>query len=428
MRIAFAGSPDLGLGPATHLAVGLLTRAVAQRLKQAGEVTIYRSDDVRGVDTVDGITYRPIAAPGAWYARWLSAFDCASGNPVLRPFLFQSLMYYPRSAARLGSSLRREATDVLHLHNFFQAIPALRARNPGMTIVLHMHCEWLFAVDRAFGEACLSGADLILGCSDYISNQIRASYPAHAARVETLPNGVDADCFRPAASRAQRSNPRIVFAGRLSPEKGLHVLLDAMRLLSAEFPDARLEIIGPNAAQPRYYLQALGDPLVDPRRRQFGELCGPHYAHVLRARANAQLPGRVDFCVTGVPQEWLADRFAGADVLVNPSLVESFGMTVLEAMASGIPVVATQVGGMPELVRDGVTGRLVPPNDARALADGIADLLRDPERRRAMGTAARAIADAKYRWDHVAARYERLLAAALPRHATESPMEFNPAV
>ena len=102
-----------------------------------------------------------------------------------------------------------------------------------------------------------------------------------------------------------------------------------------------------------------------------------------------------------------------ADILVRPSLSEGMPLTVLEAMACGLPVVASTVGGNGEAVQDGVTGYLVPPADTRALADRISELLDDPALCRRMGEAGRAIVEAAHSWDQVAeqslAVYERAL-------------------
>jgi glycosyltransferase involved in cell wall biosynthesis len=412
MRIAFAGTPDLGLGPDPQFAVGLLTRAIAVRLLDRADVTIYRSD--QGGDAVDahGIRYRAISRPSPWYGKPLSALDRASGLPALGRYAFGTPLYYPRYIARLATSLREQEADVLHLHNFFQAIPAIRGRNPTLTIVLHMHCEWLDGVGRSFAESCLDGADLIFGCSEYLSAQIRARFGNHAHRVHTLPNGVDLECFQPAAAPAPPERPRIVFAGRVSPEKGLHVLLDAMHHVIREFPQARLEIVGPDAAQPAHYLAALRNPLVDPRDPAFASLVTGHYAGRLKVRCRSELPGRVIFSLGSVPQDELSFRFSHATLVVNPSLVETFGMTILEAMANGLPVVATTVGGIPELVRDGATGLLVGTNDAHALGEAMCAIIRDPERGRAMGSRARQIAEAEFGWDTIVASYADLMEAA----------------
>jgi len=148
-------------------------------------------------------------------------------------------------------------------------------------------------------------------------------------------------------------------AGRLVPLKGIVYLLRAMAALRAEFPHFVLEIAGSGPERPRLERQV----------QAFG------------------LAGRVRFL--GWVNE-LAPVLARWSLFVLPSLEEGFGIGALEAMAAGLPVVATAVGGIPELVEDGRTGRLVPPGDAEVLAERIRLLLRNHEVQDAMGAAGRA--------------------------------------
>jgi glycosyltransferase involved in cell wall biosynthesis len=105
------------------------------------------------------------------------------------------------------------------------------------------------------------------------------------------------------------------------------------------------------------------------------------------------------------------------DLFVNPSRAESFGVAALEAAASGLPVVASRVGGLPEIVAEGETGLLVPPEDPAALAEALSGLIRSPERRRELGQAARARAVERYDWQRCARAMERLYEATVRREA-----------
>ena len=107
-------------------------------------------------------------------------------------------------------------------------------------------------------------------------------------------------------------------------------------------------------------------------------------------------------------------RLAEADVFCLPSIYEGLPLAILEAMAAGLPVVATAVSGNPEAVEDGVTGLLVPPESATALADALITLLADPERRRAMGEAARARVAERFSIDRIAAEHLALLQRLVP--------------
>ena len=417
MRIAFAGSADLDLSPVPQFAIAIITREMARRLALTHDVIVYGGEryGARGA-CIDGVRYRPIIYASPWYLKALSLFDRASCDSRLMGYVFQSSLYYPRFAFRLARSARRDRIDLLHLHNFFQAIPVIRAMNPNMKIVLHMHAEWLAKIGVRFGRSRLRGVDLILGCSDYLSRQIRAAYPEFADRVETLYNGFDVERFVPSEEHAATTSvrsPRIVFVGRISPEKGLHVAIEAMREVAVRFPSARLEIIGLDAPQARYHLIALRDPRVDPRGA-FEQFYAGGYFDRLRRQAADQVPGHVDFSIGFLPHEEVCRRCAGASLLVNPSLSETFGMALIEAMAQGLPVVATAVGGVPEIVRDGVTGLLVPPNDPHALAHAIVTVLSDARRAKQMGVAGRASVLERFTWEHVIERYGQLLARLAP--------------
>jgi glycosyltransferase involved in cell wall biosynthesis len=163
------------------------------------------------------------------------------------------------------------------------------------------------------------------------------------------------------ASQRRNSGRSMVLgvASRLVPVKGIVYLIRALAFLRNEFPDVRLEIAGAGSDE-----------------------------NLLRREAHALgVDGAVVFA-GWQPDVW--PWLARWDIFVQPSLVEGFGMAALEAMAAGLPVVGTSVGGLPELIEDGWTGFLVPPANAMALAGRLRDLLLDPDRRRAMGAAGQA--------------------------------------
>jgi glycosyltransferase involved in cell wall biosynthesis len=152
--------------------------------------------------------------------------------------------------------------------------------------------------------------------------------------------------------------PVVAAVGRLHPQKGLDVLLDAVALVAARVPSVQVVLAGE----------------------------GPLEHHLRRRIADESLAGRVRL-VGPTPDPGSA--LAAADVVVVPSVWESGPLVVTEALGLGRPVVATPVGFVPELIVDGVTGRLVAPRDACALAGAIVDLLDEPERAAAMAAAGR---------------------------------------
>jgi glycosyltransferase involved in cell wall biosynthesis len=167
--------------------------------------------------------------------------------------------------------------------------------------------------------------------------------------------------------------PVVGAVGRLSPEKGLEVLVRAVRTL----PGCRLVLVGEGPERPR--LEQLVRDLELAERVQFA--------------------GWVD-------APWTAQW--AFDVVAMPSFTEAFPLVIVEAMLAGMPVVASSVGGIPEIVVDGDTGLLVPPNDVEALASSLGELVDDAERRVAMGARCRSVAQHRFTADVMAANFESL--------------------
>ena len=135
---------------------------------------------------------------------------------------------------------------------------------------------------------------------------------------------------------------------------------------------------------------------------------GRSYGNALQARLSPEAAARVRFLGT-VPLPALIRAYRAADLLVLPSIwQESYGLPVAEAMACGVPVLASASGGMPELIEDGVTGKLIPRLDMRALRRALREMSADPARLREMGGAARTRAEQLLTWTHSAERLERL--------------------
>jgi glycosyltransferase involved in cell wall biosynthesis len=172
-----------------------------------------------------------------------------------------------------------------------------------------------------------------------------------------IPNGLDVDRVQPRQPRTRLR--RIVVVANLRPEKGHDVLLDAAVEVLRRFPDAHVECVG-------------GGPLLD--------------ALIARAEARGLL-----HAVTFLGQrDDVPARLADADLFVLPSRSEAFPNAVLEAMAAGLPIVASGVGGIRELIADDRSGLLVPAGDAAALADRLCRLMADPALAARLGGAARA--------------------------------------
>ena len=405
MKIAFVDHPwSKAVPPVQSGSISIWTWEVARRVARQHETLVYEGggDFLRShLHHCEGVEYR---------MQWIGADNIAArmrerfwpDRDVTRPYAALGL-YYLGYAMKVAADIRKERCDVAHVHQFSQIVPVLRKFNPDIKIVLHMNCEWLTQFDRKLIEPRLKQSDLILGCSDHITNLVRRQFPEEASRCRTVYNGVDVEKFVPLQDDSRLRNRRIkklLFVGRVSPEKGLHDLLDAFSLVVRRWPDVELEIIGPEYAVPFEWLVGLSDDPAVIRLKEFYD--GNSYRSHLDKRIPPAIAEKVRF-TGGISNSELTSRYHDADILINPSLSESFGMTVAEAMASGKPVIVTRVGGMTETVVQGKNGLSVPGSDPAALADAIVSLLADDELCRSMGRAGRGRAVDLYSWDQVAA-------------------------
>jgi len=401
MKVAFVSQPFDTVLPPFQNSIGIWTYQVASRLTRSCEVIVYTKSRFRWRSaSIDGVEYRFIPID---LERWsLESLRKLPGPPNARRPLFASRLYYLGYALRVASDLRREQCDLVHIYNFSQFVPVIRAFNPQVKIVLHMQCEWLTQLDRAMIEKRLREVDLVIGCSRYITEKIRRSFPEYVGRCQTIFNGVDPDLFHRANRHGaieKDSANRLLFVGRVSPEKGVHVLLDAFHQVIQRFPHAEIEIVGPQRAAPMEFIIALSD---DPKVAALASFYSKSYMSSLKEQASGDLRSRTRFTGFVVHTE-LVTHYHDADVFIFPSVwSEPFGMPIVEAMASGVPVIATRAGGIPEILEDGKSGLLVEPGDAAGLAEAVQNLLSRGDMRRSIGGAGRQRARELFTWDRVA--------------------------
>ena len=270
--------------------------------------------------------------------------------------------------ARLAFLFRRLRPDVVHLHtSHAHALGRLAAKLGGRPAVVVSRRVDFSIFRRSFfglnGLKYRKGVDRLVAVSGAVKRVLECD-GLDPARITVVRDAIDPDRVRKATpvdvrARLALAGPaRVVLAvGALVGHKGHRHLVAAIPAIVAAEPDAHVVIAGEGKL--RDELTAL--------------------ASALGVTKRLSLPGYVDD---------VAGWFAAADVFVMPSVEEGLGSSVLDAMAAGVPIVATTAGGIPEAVRDGVDGLLVPPGDADALAAGVVALLRD--RYRAHGLAAEA--------------------------------------
>jgi N-acetyl-alpha-D-glucosaminyl L-malate synthase BshA len=330
-------------------------------------------------------------------------------DPVLRPPVEHGA-YALTLAGSLAEVTLRERLDILHVHYAIphaasallarQIVEASGGRAPRIVTTLHGTDVTSLAGDPALRSVTRHAtlqSDLITTPSQSLRRSALETMQMPAdTRIEVVPNFVDPEEFRPSHDRASLSRifPRLEWNGPSRPSVLLHASNFRALKRVGDAVVALSEVIRERPA----VLVLVGD---GPEREGVEKLAG-----ALGVGPNVAFLGE---------QLHLGGLFAQADLFVLPSEQESFGLAALEALASGVPVVASDVGGLPEVVRDGETGRLVPPHDPRALAEAVLDLLRDEPGRAAMGLAARADATARFRPGPVLDRLEALYRELLER-------------
>ncbi|WP_254021439.1 glycosyltransferase family 4 protein [Mesorhizobium escarrei] len=401
--------------PPDQSSVGIWTYEVSRRLGADCETTVIARRprgkakwlEIDGV-RIELLTCAPARVWGRASRMWSRAWPGA-------PLFAQSFYAFDFFAQALRR-LRRLAPDVVHLQNFPHYAPAIRRAVPDAAILLHMHCDWLAQLDRDVMARGIAACDLVAGCSQHVVATARERFGSTRTPFAVLPNGAPVD--RLARVTAQRTPAKVLFVGRVSPEKGVHTLLEAWPKVVAAHPEACLEIVGPPAALARDLLIDLSrDPEVLDLSRFYpgGSAFRGSYGTVLREMIPPQLGHTVTF--TGMePYEKVIERCAGASLLVNPSLSESFGMSLVEALATGTPVVATRVGGMTDIVEATGGGLLVEKNDPAALSDAIVRLLADPQSSNEIGRQGAQRVAELYSWEKIAQSTRDLYDKAIVIH------------
>jgi glycosyltransferase involved in cell wall biosynthesis len=271
----------------------------------------------------------------------------------------------PRLGRDLIRAVRAEQPDLLHTHmvhaDVYGSIAAHALRVPFVS-TRHNDDRYLLGPFRYVDRAFMHGARRIIAISDAVRTfHERAGLPAD--KLVTIHYGLDTLPLTPSELTPREVGipadaPLVVAIGRLIEQKDHATLLRAFGEVNRRQPDARLAVLGWGVLEGR--LRAL--------------------VAELGLEQSVSILGRVE------PRDWLAR----ADVFAHTSRWEGFGIVLLEAMLSGLPIVATRVSAVPEIVIDGETGALVPVGDAPAVADGLTRLLGDPATRARLGEAGRA--------------------------------------
>lgn len=337
----------------------------------AGDETYYLLEAARNPLRLAGAHLALFArAPGRWLATL--ALALRTNRPGFKGFIWQ--LFYFLEAGLLARHLQKGG--VSHIHNHFAdssaTVTMLTAGLTGLPYSFTMHGPTEFFAPESWHLGTkVARAALVVCISHFARSQVMLfSDPDHWHKLRIVHCGVTPARYAQAPAVAD-GVMKMLFVGRLAPVKGLRVLLEAFEAARATRPDIRLTIIGDG--DDRHW--------VEETARRIGGI------EVLGYKSQSEV----------------AEALVQADVLVLPSFAEGVPVALMEAMVSGRPVIATRVGGVAELVEDGVSGRLVAPGNARALADAMTDMAASAEARTKMGQAGRAKVCAEFDIDQEAA-------------------------
>jgi len=386
-------------------ALAIVNYEIARRLAKEHSVVVYsrRGPGERAFDTYEGVDWCRVPVSLDLAMNRMKILDKLGVFPPERPYRFTQL-YYAHYAKTVAADVHKRHCEVVHVHSIANFLPVIARENPDAKLVLHMHDHSLADFDEHLIRDRLQKASLILGCSDLITNEIRVRFPEVAERCHTLHNGVDERFLR--IDSAPVRSQTVLFVGRMSPEKGVHVLLDAFSAIAEEFPDARLHLVGPSDVAQKQFVDPFGR---DPAIQEIASFYSAKRAYEdALTRSISSLGDRVKR-EGALPNGELMPAYGRAGIFVFPSVwQEPFGIPIIEAMAAGLPVVTTNGGASSEIVVDGETGILVPRGDARSLAQALRTLLSDAELRVRMGQAGRARVARLFTWDKAVSRLIRL--------------------
>jgi spore coat protein SA len=337
-----------------------------------------------------------IGIPWTRTERWFHALKekVTWSNPLRYLAKIQNVFSYATRAVQLA-----RVFDVVYLHNEPNILLFLKKKK-GQRIVLHMHNDHLSSrLFRPFYRRALAKADRILCVSDYIRRSALAAFPEYKNKFGVIVNATNPEVFKPYGPEAVHEleglvklNPLmqyVLYVGRLNKQKGVHVLIEAFRSILLRLPNTRLIITGSSffsgAATTSY-------------ERTLVDLAAPVASSIV---------------FTGfLPHEKLKYLYSAVDVVCVPSVWQDpCPLVVLEAMSSGTCLVASRVGGVPEMATDGVTAVLVPPADAEALGAAVCSVLCDPVRKAKMEVAARSTVAQHFCWERLVSELEAELGA-----------------
>ncbi len=370
---------------------------IGKRLVQRGHEVLVASTTLEGLRatrsfrnfSINGIRVKrfipfpflaPFFAPGRWSTSFAPGMSFFLMNKVLENDLIHAHGYgfFPTDLSAWVCKIRKKPL-VFTLHGFH---PDYLAFMKNISPIEEMRLMPYF---KAIAQRSLKIADAIIVLTPHEKSILQSYYHIPAEKIEIIPNGINLQDFlkipikKELKKRFRLMENVILFVGAIRKEKGLLNLFHAIPIIIKEFPQTSFVLIGKDWGFKKYL-------------QQEGKRLG--------------IENHINF-LGSVKTSLLREALGFCDVFVNPSAYESFSIVLLEAMASGKPIVATNVGGIPYLVRNGKTGIIVNYGDPEGIADAIKKLLSNSELRRQMGENGVQLAK-KYDWEKIVSQIERL--------------------
>jgi len=292
--------------------------------------------------------------------------------------------------------IKKEKPDIIHANNriFFTTICGVILKKiVGKPLVITLHLGPMFldekvlnffvnVYEKTISRWIITNSDKIITVSNAVMRHalnLGASYE----KIKVIPNGVDLKEFNPGEYR-KTEEKRIVFVGRLFPNKGIQYLIEAAPVILSRYPNVEFIIIGKG-----------------PMEAELKKLIG---------RLNLEHAFRFLGIVPSV-----SEIMRQCNIFVRPSLTEGMPLTILEAMACGLPVIASKIPGTSEIVKDGETGILIKPGDVKQLSNAIIKLIEDEDYARRIKERAYEFIKNHYSWDRIAEEYLKTYNEVLKR-------------
>ncbi len=366
-----------------HLYRGGVERRIMEttkRLQTEAEIVVYSGTKAgfQQPTTIDNVRFVPCYSTDRNFPLDNWVFNHSLTKKALE---IDADVYEAHAVSGYGFAEKLKALGVhkplVHMIHGVLADEYEQAKQAGYASIRNRAVNYFMGRLAKLEEQAAQDASLIVTISNYSLQNIHNYYHVDSSKVRIVPNGVDIERFKPApdreASRKQfglGKEPCVLFVGSLIPRKGLPLLVEAAKKVVKEQPEAKFLLVGD----------------------------GPLRQHLANSIDAGNLSGNFRF-LSNVADDMLPAAYGCADVFVLPSIQEGQGIVLLEAQASGVPVVAFDIGGVKETVRSGETGLLAKKADSDGLADSMLRLLRDKSLREKMGQSGRDFVTESFTWD-----------------------------